>query len=209
MKSVAVKKSFDYDLIAMAYHESSHTVIGLHNYLMVYNVSVMTFNHQEGITEYFYYPFDDVQNKKLLKELLILDLQEMYAGLIGEKIYYKNMCGSDKFPMHLRIGSSEDIKNASKQIKKYKLVNPGSETHLFKKQIQEDTKKLLLEHWEAVQVIAHALYKKTRLSFDDLKFLLTRKTSNKEFWKDRFKKLKIIHSGKVPTEQEVKDIVLP
>ena len=44
----------------------------------------------------------------------------------------------------------------------------------------------LKENWDAVTVVAHALFKKKRLNFDELKMLLTTKTESKEFWKEQF-----------------------
>lgn len=209
MKSRLKKQSFDYELIAMSFHESAHTICALNNYLQVFNVNVMTPKKRGGNTEFYIYGNDEVKDEELSKILLIFELQAIYAGLIGEKMYYKDICGSSKFPMHLRIGSSYDIAFASKIIRKNNLMPPGKKTFLFKKQIQFDVEQILYEHWDAVKVIAHSLYKKKKLSLDELKFLLTRKTEHKDFWKDRFKKMNLIHNDKnCPTEDLVKDLVL-
>ena len=84
----------------------------------------------------------------------------------------------------------------SRQIRKYKLSIPGKNTVLFKNKIRSDVEQVLLEQWDAVKVIAHALYQKKRLRFDEIRFLLTRRTINKDFWKDRFKKINLIYSNR-------------
>lgn len=203
------KQSYDYELIAMAYHESGHAICALSNFLYVFSVGVMTPKNNSGYTNWYIYDTTDVQDEELRKVLFINEVQAVYAGLIAEKMYYKDICGSDDFPMHLRAGSSEDTLMASSMIRKANLAKAGRQTHLFKKQMKKDVEQFLREHWDAVKIIAHALYKKTRLSHDELKYLLTRKTEHRDYWKDKFKKLKIVHNDKTsPAEETVKDILL-
>jgi hypothetical protein len=201
------KQVNDYNLIASAWHESGHAVCGLHNYLMVFNVNVIAPHYNMGNTEYFYYDVSSYQDHYLIKLFAILDLQATYAGLLAERLYYENICGSDKFPMHLKIGSSDDINLASKEIRKYKLALPGKETFNLKKKIKNDTGKILTEHWQSVKLVAHRLYQKKQLSFDDLKYILTRQTDQKEFWKDRFRKIKIIHAVTPPAPEDVRKLI--
>jgi len=209
------KKSWDYDLIAMAHHEAGHVVCALHNFMYVNDASVMTPNKKEGSTNFIIYGYYDeyndstVEDQDLHKILLIFEIQTLYAGLIAEKMYYKDICGSHKFPNHLKNGSSYDTGLASSLIRKNKLAQPGKQTFLLKKQIQYDVEQILAEHWDAVKVVAHFLYQKKRLTFDEMKYALSRRTERKDFWKDKFKKIKLIHNDKIhPTEEFVKDLVL-
>jgi hypothetical protein len=141
--------------------------------------------------------------------MLILELQAIYAGLIGEKLYYKEICGSDKFPMHLRIGSSYDLNLASQIIRKNNLAASGKRTRILKKGIQLDVEQILRKHWEVVKIVAHALFKKRKLSFDELKSIIIKKTDDKDFWKDKFKKIKMIHNTRTqPDLLDVKEILL-
>jgi hypothetical protein len=193
----------------MAWHEASHIICALYNYFQVYtaNISTITKN-EDGNTCFLSYdePIDDPELKRVI---LIFELQVMYAGLVGERLYYKQITGSSKLPMHLRIGSSYDIKLASGLIRKNELASPGKKTQLLKKQIQYDVEKILTTHWEDVKIIAHLLYCKKKLCYSDLKYALTRKSNNKQFWKDRFKKIKIVlNDTKCPTQEVVKDIML-
>ena len=190
MQSITKKQAFDYERIAMAQHEASHAVCALYNFLQVYDVRVMTPNHSEGNADFYIYSSD---NEEISNIFNIFELQAIYAGLIGEKIYYKDISGSSKFPMHLRIGSSVDIALASKLIRKNNLATPGKNTMSLKKRLHKEVEEILIEHWDAVKAVAHALYKKNRLSFKDLKFILTRRTNHQEFWKDRFNKINLLY----------------
>ena len=107
MVSNLKKKSWDYDLIAMCFHESGHVVSGLYNYIYVFNAKVMTPKSMDGNTEYYFYESDEVENEELKKIILVFELQSLYGGLIAEKMYYKDICGSSKFPMHLSIGFAQ------------------------------------------------------------------------------------------------------
>ena len=203
------KQSCDYNLIATTWHESGHVICALSNFLYVYSVNVMDLKDTFGYTGYDIYEVQSLEDEELKKILLISEVQTLYAGLIAEKLYYKNICGSDAFPMHLKISSSEDTKTAASIIRNNSLAKPGRQTYVFKKQMKDDVERFLTDHWDAVRVVAHALYKKVRLSHNDLKYLLTRKTNNPEFWKDKFKKLKMVHNDKVPpSEGEIKEILL-
>src|ERR1039457_1559865 len=198
--TTAKKQSFDYELIACCWHESGHVICNLHNYMGVDHVSVMTLKDKEGITQYNIIYTSPILDEATVKTMVLLDLQGIYAGLLAEKIYYKEVCGSDKFPMHLKSGSSEDMKNAYDLIRKYKLAEPGQQTIALKKQIQKDVNQLLYDNWDAIKAVAHALYQKKKLNFKDLKHILTRKTDHNDFWKDKFNKIKIIHNEINPPE---------
>lgn len=208
------KQSFDYALIAMAYHESGHAVIALYNYFYVSDINAMRMgmvpkNLEEGEINYNIYKEELIDDKELKKIFLIFELQLLYAGLMSEKIYYKDVCGSSKFPMHLRIGSNYDFNLASKIIRKNKLAEPGKNTFLFKKQVQFDVEQIITNYWDDIKIVSHALYKKKKLTFDELKFILSRKSINKDFWRDRFKKIAVIHNdNKITAEDVVKDLVL-
>jgi hypothetical protein len=212
MKTFIEKQSLDYETIALAWHEAGHTVAGLLNYAKVTNVCFSNITKPggpDGDTYYTMYYNRFVEDEDLARVLLIFELQIVYAGLIAEKTYYKNICGSEKFPAHLKSGSREDIEEGSRIIRKNKLIKSGRQTFLFKKQIQKDVEMLLKEYWDAVSIVAHALYHKKRLSYLELKSLLTRKAKDKEFWKEHFKKLNIIHNDKrTVSEYVVKDILM-
>jgi len=216
MKSRLKKQSFDYELIAMSYHEAGHAVCGLHNYMYVSGANVMTPKKREGGTMYYAYGYFEefsnsiVEDEELYKILLIFEIQTLYAGLIAEKMYYRDICGSSRFPNHLKDTSPDnDTAVASALIRKNKLAGPGKQTFLLKKQIRYDVEQMLAEHWDAVKVVAHFLYQKKRLTFDEMKYALTRRTERRDFWKDKFKKIKLIHNDKTnPTEDIVKDLVL-
>lgn len=190
--SIAKQQANDYGLIATSYHEAAHTIVGLANLIMINDVIVI--DSQEGTTNYYLYRPEETEDEHIREILLKSELKTVYAGLVGEKMYYKDICGSSAFPTHLKIGSSIDTQIASKLIRKYQLANAGKATFKLKEEIREEVKKILIRHWEAVKIVAHALYKKKKLSFIELKYLLTRTLQDKDFWKDKFKTMKIIYA---------------
>lgn len=201
-------QALEYQAVAMTWHEAAHTICGLYNFMHVYFVCIMSNKHEDGNTLYEIYDTDSINNKMLAKILHIYEVQTLYAGLVGEKIYYKDICGSDKFPMHLRIGSSDDIKTAAKIIAKNNLAEPGRNRFIFKKQIQNDTRNILLHYWSDIKLISHVLYRYKELEEDELKYYLTRKSDNKEFWKDRFKDIKFIYNSDVLEEKSLKELIV-
>ena len=193
--SIAKQQANDYGLIATSYHESAHTIVGLANLLKIDNVNVI--DSQEGSTFYLMYQADDAKDDAVLQEILVMsEVKTICAGLVGERMYYRDICGSSKFPMHLKNGSNIDTAAISKLFRKYHLANSGKATYNLKQEIREDVEKFLIEHWEAVKVVAHALYKKKKLSFSELKYLLIRLPEDKEFWKDKFKTIKVLYDEK-------------
>jgi hypothetical protein len=159
-----------------------------------------------GLTEYStILDYDTVEDNELLIKLIHSELKNLYAGLIGEKIYYADICGSHRFPAHLRAGASGDITEAYNLIRKYSIASPGKNTSLLKKSIENEVKSILIMHWDEVKIIAHALYKKKKLSFDDLKNLLCRKIKNKAFWKAKFKEIEVINHDTIQlSEKDIK-----
>lgn len=199
------KQSYDYELIAQSYHESGHTVCALISYMKVFSVAVMNDrDNGDGKTEYAFTDPAALTDKRLIEVQLYFELETAYAGLLAEKIYYKDICGSEQFPLHLKKGSSGDIADAHNLIKKYKLASPGIARTQFKKKIQKDTHILLLENWSDIKLVAHFLHKRKKLQFDDLKFILTRKSENKESWKERFRVIKMLNDKPLMESEIIK-----
>lgn len=206
--NVVKKQAQDYELIAMAWHEAAHTICGLFNFLHVYHVYVMSDKYEHGNTLYEIHDPGNISNKLLAKILLIYEVQTIYAGLVGEKMYYKEICGSEAFPMHLRIGSSNDMQDAAKLIHKYNLAEAGKSRYLFKKQVQKECENILEDYWEDVKLIAHSLYKHKELKYDELKYFLTRRSENKEFWRTRLREIKSIYGKPEFDEKHLKDVLV-
>lgn len=211
MSDAIKKQSLNYLLIAASFHEASHAIIYLYNLIKVFNL-IITVDREVirftgGLAEYsIVLDYDHIEDIELRNKLLILELKGLCSGLLGEKIYYNDICGSQRFPAHLRAGASGDIAEASNLIRKYDLASPGKNTTILKKQIEKEVKSILLEHWEEVKIIAHALYKHRKLSFSDLKNLLCKKNKNKVFWKAKFKDIDILHHDTIAlSEEEIKN----
>jgi hypothetical protein len=210
IKGARLQDALLMESICMEYHESSHAILALYNCFQVFYMSVRNPDEKDGRTD-FYIPLE-IKDQELKRSLLMAELQTMYAGLMGERILYRDLCGNGKFPKHLQVGLSFDIKLASNLIRRHELAPAGKETAEFKKNIQRKVEKILMEHWDSVKLIAHALHKNRKIvSFEELRQLLTRKSNEKEFWREKFSKTKLIygHGGDtLPNEEYIKTLLL-
>lgn len=186
-----------HELISTSYHEAGHTVYGLLHLMKIETVYVFEGGKSriDGFTHYEYPDFTTVQDPELFNLLLNNEICMKYAGLAAEKNSFKEISGSDKFPMVLRDGSSDDTLNAAKLIKAYNIVPPGKKRYLYKKKLVRQITQELRDNWDAVTAVAHGLFQKKKLYFFDLKDILTKKTKNKEFWKEQFKNISSIHDN--------------
>lgn len=186
---VRKKVTLTHDFVSTSYHEAGHVVYGLLHFIMIYSAHVYECNEQvDGKTHYYSPYFENIKNQELLTDRLKAEIGLSYAGLAAQKYHYKLFSGSDKF-LSCLDGSKDDMKTISDIIKKYSLTPPGRPRYSFKKKMIRQVDSELQEHWEAVTIVAHALFRKKRLSFHHLKKLLTTKTDNKEFWKEHLKKI--------------------
>jgi len=208
LKNVRNKQAHDYELIAMCYHEAGHAVIGIFNSLKVAEVKIIDDNKDlEGWT-YWDNPIDldseNVEDNNLLNLIVCNELETLVAGITAERIYYKDICGSEKLPRILKAGSSQDISEVSKCIKKYELALSGPPRTVLKNKITDITKKTLLDHWDAVKAVAHELYRKRNLNFEEIKIILTKKTKTNSLWKEKYKLINIIFDDKQRSHDDIK-----
>lgn len=185
------KKAYEiHELISTSYHESGHTIYGLLHCMKIEPVYVFEEKKSKrigGLTHYDSPSLDKIEDPTLLFNRIKAEIGLSYAGLAAEKHHFKITSGSDKFPLFLREGSYHDTLSASQLIQKYCLTPTGKKRYAYKKKIIKEVTQELCEHWDAVTIVAHALFQKKKLYFSDLKTLLTRKSKNKEFWKNKFK----------------------
>lgn len=206
------KVTYTHELISTAYHEAGHTIYGLLHHMKVEMVQVFEDKKSKRICGYthFNYPFAvEVDDSNLCYKLMKAEICVNYAGLAAERYHFKNVSGSDKFPAFWKNGSSSDTMAAAALIKQYNLAPPGRKRYNFKKKLIRETHRELHCHWEAVVLIAHALFRRKRLYYSDLKELLTKKSENKEFWKEQFKSINnIFENGDDIDENSLKSILL-
>jgi hypothetical protein len=131
--------------------------------------------------------FKYVEDVELRKSLLLREIYVNYAGLASEKLLYKDICGTYNIPMILKVGSYMDRDRCSELISTNNLAPPGRKRYAFKKKALQYSVDQLQESWSDVKLVAHILFRKKRLSFDQLKSILTKKSEHKEFWKEHFK----------------------
>ena len=211
---VRKKLTYTHDLISTSYHEAGHAVYGLLHFMKVPSVYVFENKKNKRIEGFCHYEsvkeLSDIQDVALFNEQLKHEICIKYAGLTAEKYHFKTICGSDKFPMFLRDGSSDDTLSAAALIKKYDFVPPGRKRYAFKKKMITETLHELRDNWDAVTIIAHGLFQKKRLGFFEIQKMLLRNSDNKEFWKEQFKTIHYIFDNcEGLDEKDLKSILLP
>jgi ATP-dependent Zn protease len=176
------------EVISLVWHESGHALLALLYYFKVLHITITYTQEVEGTTSYL-----SLERVDLPDDIKIAiasnEIKLLYAGMVAEQLYYKEICGSSKLPSALRDGWQNDIKQVSNIIQRYDLAAPGKKRQDLKNQAKKDAAQMMTEHWDDLKLLSHALYKKKRLTFDDLKKLLTKKSENKDFWKLRFREI--------------------
>lgn len=209
------KLSFDYELITTCYHEAGHTISGILNYFMISEVGIEITKEGKktidaGYTNFFPpLEFEEINDENLFNIFLISEIQMNYAGLAAEKLFYKELCGTDQLPMFLKYGSYADRDRVAELIKKYNLAPPGKKRHSLKKKLFNESRWALEDYWPDVKLVSHTLFSKRKLYWDDIKNLLMRKSTNKTFWKKRFKDIDcIFEAAKTDDEHLVHSILI-
>lgn len=186
-----IRKKFHatHELITTSYHESGHIIYGLLHNMNIGSVLVFADKKSKRIHGLAYYDPPDlgkIQDYDLFIDRLHAEIGLSYAGFVAEMRYFKMISGLDKLPFFIKEGSSNDFSEASALFKKYNLMPPGKKRYAYKQKLIKQVDKELLDNWDAVVLVSHALVKKKKLSFDELKLLLIKKSKNKEFWKKQF-----------------------
>lgn len=188
-----------HEFISTSYHEAGHAIYALLHMMRVSSVSVFENKKLKRIhgNTYYDYPsdFDEIQDPELLGTLVRAEVGISYAGLIAEKTLFRSISGSRQTPTFISDGSGEDNKAARLIIKKYNLAPPGLKRTAYKQKVLREVQHDLHAHWDAVTVVSHALFKHRKLTFNDLQELLTKKTRNKKFWKEQFKKISYFYDN--------------
>ena len=196
--SISQKKAaFTQNLISTAHHEAGHAVYGLLHLMKIDSVHVFEDENNciNGYTNFDFFIADDFNSSSIANYVINSDICLRYAGLIAEKYHYKTVSGSDRFPMFLKDGSSDDTTMASNLIKKYKLAPPGQERQTLKDNLRSSILQELQQNWDDVNLIAHGLFQKKKLKYLDIKDLLTTQSKNKKFWRAQFKAMNIIYNN--------------
>lgn len=207
------KLAIEFCVITTAYHESGHALMALLNHGFVHFAAV--YLDKKGSHNGYYGEvnydgaanIEAVKDLELLTKLVMSDIYIYQAGLASEKLFYKEISGTDKLPYILKEGSHVDFNYVSEIIKKHNLASPGKKRYTFKKKCFRKTQRLLSQNWEDVRLLAHALIQKKKLYHDDLKELLTKKSSNKKFWKEQFKIIETLSSGIDLSEPQIKRLI--
>ena len=203
------KKYFEiHETLSTAYHECGHAVYGLLHFMMVEGIVLFEDKKTKrifGYTDYSSKILSSIESEELLNDRLHAEIGVLYAGLVVDKIFFKQISGSDKYPMFLKEGASNDISVASGLFIKYNLMMPGKERYRHKQKIIKNVKHDLLLYWDDVMLLSHAVFKKKKLNYSEIYNILCVKSNNKKFWKEQYKKInKLYNSSK---EDDILNIV--
>jgi hypothetical protein len=186
-----------YEMVLCATHEAGHAIFGLLHHMKVESVCIFENKKTKRVEGLTYFDLgislEHIYDSKLFNQRLHDEICMRYAGLTAEKHHFKITSGSDRFPIFLRDGSSDDTMNAAKLIRQYNMTDPGRKRYLYKKKAIKETLLELQNNWEAVTLVAHALFKRKKLTYIELQELLTKKTNNKAFWREKFKEINNIY----------------
>jgi hypothetical protein len=192
LDSVKSKEAHHFEMLGTSFHEAGHTIYALLHFIIVWSVKIYTDKETQrvdGFTHHMSLQIDKIQDPIVRAQYIQAELGMCYAGMVAEKYQYQLHSGSDKAPHFLRDGSSLDIKMASDLIKKYQLAPAGKKRYNYKQKILRKVAHQLQPYWADVTLVAHGLFRKKRLNAEALQKLLTKKSDNKEFWKQHFRDL--------------------
>lgn len=201
------KISSTHEMISTSYHESGHAVYSLIYGMRISSICMFENKKNNRIEGFCYYEVPNIEkisDPNLILYLLNVEIGIKYAGLTAEKYFFKIISGSDKFPIFLRDGSSDDTLSAAAIIRQYNVAPPGKKRFDFKKKKINQVLADLTQYWDDVTLLAHALFSKKKLSFQDIKNLFLKKSPNKKFWKDKFKTISLIFEKN--TDLDEKDL---
>ncbi len=210
----ARRKAQIHELITVSYHEAGHVIYGLLHFMKIDQAFLFESKTIKGRINGLTH-FDSILNpgelfdSDLIAGRVNAEVCMHYAGLVAEKHLFKMTSGSDKFPLFLKDGSEDDIYEVAQMIKKHNLALPGKKRYAYKKKLMKETLSELQNNWKAVSLVAHVLFEKKKINFLELKELLTKKSADKEFWKEQFKTINYIFDNRdTLDEKKLKSILL-
>lgn len=204
----------NHESIFTSYHEAGHVIYGLVKGFKIESVSIFELKKNKRINGFTHYSeppnLTNAKDSEAFQYFLVSDICLKYAGLVAEKCHFKKMSGSDKFPLFLRDGSSDDTLSAAALIKSYNLAPPGRKRYSYKKKLIRETQEVIENNWDAINIVAHALFKKKSLSFQDLRKVLIKNAQDKKYWKKQFANISYIYENSEGLdENKLKSILLP
>lgn len=194
-------------LIMTSHHEAGHAIMALLSFMQVSSLYLANDSKDSKCIYEFHADFEDNSNEKVLKKHVYNSILVKYAGIASEKHLFKTLSGSDKFPVYLKDGSSNDTMEASNIIKQYNIVESGTKRYAFKKKAFNDALSKLKTYWDDLILLSNLLFKKKRLNSDKIKNLLTKKSKNKDFWKNQFRLIEYLISTEILSEIDLSTIL--
>lgn len=190
----------DYTLIATCYHEASHAISALLVCSRVNYIDVIPKKESYGeisVDDIIYFYGKKSFSKELTLKVIKNRINMFYAGLIGETIYYKSICGSKKLPIYFKKSSSDDLSEITKLFNSNSIVKAGKERFEYKKLIEKNVENTLMKYWEDIKLLAIYAYKYKKINYKKIKKLLMNNSKNKNIWIDKFSKIEKLYSDKI------------
>ncbi len=196
----------EHDLVMTCVHEAGHALYGLLHLMKVHPVQIMEDKKTcqiSGLTT-FHFPLDsqEIEDPELRREMMKAEISLNYAGLSAERIHFKSVSGSDRFPGSWKNSSSSDTRAAGLLMKKFNLAPPGRKRYLLKKKLIAAVDAELSSYWDDLMIISHGLFQGKNLSFEGLRELLTKRSQDKDYWKARFRDIAEIFDDQSTIEED-------
>jgi hypothetical protein len=209
---ISKKIAKQFELISASWHEAAHTIYAFLHLMKVSSVSIFEdkkLKRIDGLTCYEYpSDFNLIKDLDLFNKLIKADIGMSYAGLIAEKHLFKSISGSQQTPLFISAGSSNDNKVAREMISKYNLAPPGKKRAAFKAKLIREVQNELHLYWDDATIVAHDLFKRRKLSYQDLQKLLIKKSKNKIFWKEQFKNINYFYENREHLDENYLRIII-
>jgi hypothetical protein len=185
------KLAREHEVITTCYHEAGHVLVGLFNYIQVSEVFIYSKPRINGEAVFEIMDKDDAlaEDPETFDFLVKNEIQMSYGGLAAETIHYRNTCGMEKLPSHLKMGSQNDVAYISEIVRRYDLAPAGSSRRAYKEKLFLETCDILEQNWEVLRALSHALYKRNYLDFSSIKKIVMSTTKNPVLWFKRFESI--------------------
>ena len=203
-RNTTEKIANQFDYILTAYHETGHTIYALLHMMRVDCVVMFEnkeFDRIDGLTYYHYLSqLDSIIEAGFARVPIRYEIGMNYAGLITEKTLLQSITGSTKTPMFVSEGSCDDNKTARNLIQKYGIAEAGKQRNKYKQKLLKEVRNEIEEYWDDIVLVSHYLFSSHKLVFEELRKLLEKRSENKLFWKEQFRKIDKLYDPTIDAE---------
>ena len=186
------KNSCAYEMISVAHHEAGHVVLSILGLIIPAEARIFTDSDMGGVTKMFHINVPGKPRNEADAFLVNGRLRALLAGLVAEQYYYQYTSGLS-LPRRMAAGASMDHRYYRAAVVKNNLARPGAARARLKKEIMEETRALVAQHWDCIRAIAHILIRYRKISYGEITRTILASAKNKRFWKKLIKDLDAVH----------------